>query len=248
MSSTRPNESIVSVPLVEAWRADTASAGELRQGYARFMRQQATSGVPRIARWLVVGLVFGVGLAQAASIAVPRLLGSPGRQELNAAPAKPAPQNPPARPAVAKPSAVEVEPQPGDAAEKPAAEKPAFPGASAQTLAPAPGAAAGARYVQQQWQQAAAALRDKDFAKAHTALSEIERSAGSSEREAARLARAQLLASHGRTAEALSLANELTERASSSLVRDKAHDLLRQISEKSPTQRSIKPGTAINQP
>src|SRR3954466_15829477 len=69
MSSTPHNESLINKGLLEAWRADTASTTELRRGYARFLRRPSTLGnMPSVARWLVVGLIFGLGLAQAATL------------------------------------------------------------------------------------------------------------------------------------------------------------------------------------
>lgn len=95
--------------------------------------------------------------------------------------------------------------------------------------------------MQEQWQRAASALRENDFTQAQRALVEIERSAGGGERDAARLARAQLLSSLGYTADAARLLADLQQRAQSQLVRRKAGELLGRISGNSAVDRSSAP-------
>jgi hypothetical protein len=69
-----------------------------------------------------------------------------------------------------------------------------------------------------------------------------------SERDAAQLARAQLLASQGRTGEALALASELAQHGSSQVVREKARDLSTRVQQSAAADRSFPPAPAINQP
>lgn len=238
MSSIHPEPAELPGPLVEAWRADLASPAELRRGYARFIRRRPAGGAWRgLLRLVAVGLVLGVGLAQAASLAQKRWF---GQRELESAPhgqhgskKKPALPVPRQRPApVASSSAA-----PSEEAPPLASAGPARP-----TSAPAP------TFVQEQWQRAATALRDHDFVAAESAFIQIERSVGGAEGDAARLARAQLLASYGRSAEARALASDLQEHAQSALVRDKARALSTRLSKIDTPDRSSTPSPAINQP
>jgi hypothetical protein len=97
---------------------------------------------------------------------------------------------------------------------------------------PSPAAGpASAPEVDAQWRRAAAALRDDDFERARSALIEVERSAGIDEADAARLARAQLLASRGHRDEALALARVLAEQARPTLVRENARRLVARLIE-----------------
>lgn len=264
MSSTPPSKSALPRALVEAWHADVPSPAELRRGYGRFTRRPpARRGLVRLASGLALGLVLGVGLAQAASVAHSRWVtarevaarqtakkASPARAPRRALqivpqPSLPLAPEPSAMPLPPEPSAAAVAPSPFSAP-LPARSLPASADGSSR-LAP-PSGSSSAPYVQQQWQEAAAALRANDFARAQSALLKVERSAGGSERDAARLARAQLLASHGHTAEALALLNDLSVHAQSSVVRDQSTGLLGRLRQNDEPHRSSEPGPEINQP
>ena len=95
---------------------------------------------------------------------------------------------------------------------------------------------------------AAEGLRSGDFNGAHQALLELERTTSGGERDAARLARAQLLSSHGRGSEALALSRDLEAYASSSSVRDKARDLRERLTKNVEQDRSPSASPGINQP
>lgn len=249
MSSLPPSESVVSRSLVDAWHADTASTAELRRGYMRFTRRPPTrSAVARLASGLALGLVLGVGLAQGASM-VPwqRWLGA---REVTVRPAaKPtaAPRAPltDVTPMVPQPD-LPVVTQPPTSAFAPARPTP-IPVVGTARVVP-PSGSSSVSYVQQQWQEAAAALRTKDFARAQEALLEVERSVAGGEREAARLARAQLLSSHGRTAEALQLLRDLQAHAQSSVVRDQSRSLSARLEKSAEPERSNEPAPEIKQP
>jgi hypothetical protein len=271
MSSIPPSKQALSRALVEAWRADVPSPAELRRGYGRFTRKpRASQGLVRLASGLALGLLLGVGLAQAASVAHTRWVAA---QEVavratakRAVPARAAhgttplvPQPP--LPATSEAPAVSVTPAPSVAptsitpAVGPTSVAPATsgPGRSAAnaldgTSKLASSSRSSAPYVQQQWQQAAAALRANDFAQAQSALLEVERSVGGSERDAARLARAQLLASHDRTAEAILLLSDLSVHAQSSVVRDQSAGLLTRLRQKEEPQRSTEHSADIKEP
>lgn len=247
MSSTPPSESVVPRALVDAWRSDTASPAELRRGYARFTRvQPKQSAVARLASGLALGLLLGVGLAQGASmLPLQRWLGA---QEVQVH----------ATPQVATPAATRA----GDVAA--IAPQPDLPSVESPTATPSPtlrphpvadsarvalpSGSSSVPYVQQQWQQAAAALRANDFAQAQAALLEVERSVGGGERDAARLARAQLLSSHGRTSEALQLLRDLQAHAQSGVVREQSRSLSARLEKIAESQRSTEQALENKQP
>ena len=234
MSSIPPEGSVIPRPLWEAWRADRVSTPELRRGYARFVRKQpAARIVLRMLRWVIGGLVLGVSLAQAASLARARWEAGHDVLVTRATP----PQLQPKIASTASGSTPAPMPEPTAAAS-------GVPHSVTENSTRA-AATLGQAYVQQQWQQAAAALRDGDFSRAESAFLQIERGVGGAERDAARLARAQLLASHGRNAEAETLASDLQTGAQSALVREKASALLSKIDA---GNRSSRPGAATNQP
>lgn len=265
MSSIPPSKQALSRALVEAWRADVPSPAELRRGYGRFTRKpRASQGLVRLASGLALGLLLGVGLAQAASVAHTRWVAA---QEValratakRAVPARAAhgttplvPQPP--LPATSEAPAASVTPAasvaPSASVAPPASAAPATaPVRSAPSAldGPTSPSRSSAPYVQQQWQQAAAALRANDFTQAQSALLEVERSVGGSERDAARLARAQLLASHDRTAEAIVLLSDLSVHAQSSVVRDQSAGLLSRLRQKENQHRSTEPSPDIKQP
>ena len=236
MSSIRPEPAALPRPLAEAWRADLASPAELRRGYARFIRRRPAAGAWRgLVRLVAVGLVLGVGLAQAASLAQKRWF---GQRELESAPhgQHSSPKKPALTVARSRPTPVASSSAAPSQEEAPA---PLSVG-SAQ-----PASTAAPTFVQEQWQRAATALRAHDFVAAEAAFIQIERSVGGAEGDAARLARAQLLASYGRSAEARALASDLQEHAQSALVRDKARALSTRLSKIDMPDRSATPSPAI---
>jgi len=222
MSPSHRVETSLPPALADAWRADRASPGELSRGYQRFLKRKAASA--RVSKrmltgWIAAGLVLGIGLAEAASL-VPRF-SSRGADRPSvadrphdatrlrarqAAPSTEASLPSALAPASAGPVAVSV----------------ASTGAPRASSASAPLPAAR---VQARWQAAAAALRADDFAAAERALLDIELSTSGNQRDAARLARAQLLSSHGRAGDAAPILEDLLEHTSSELVRNQARSL-----------------------
>lgn len=265
MNHRAQDEKPVSGALLEAWRADTASTAELSAGYRRFLQKSAKPArAPRIAVWLLAGAVLGGSLAQAASALPARWFHSqqpsvvrPPARALVGAPLAP-------RVAVMAPASSSVESEPSREPEPSLAPAPSLrtlePRPSLPTQAvlrtpsvsstrnAAPSAQPTAPYLREQWQQVAVALRSGDFARAESALLEVERIASGGERDAARLSRAQLLSSHGRRAEALQLAIELETRAQSRLVREQALELRARLSQNDQPTRSTPADAAIKQP
>lgn len=234
MSSTPPDSHFLPRSVVEAWRADTASSLELRAGYARFSRRRARrSALPRALSVAGV-LLLGIGLAQAAALLPARWFRSPGVAPRPSAAGAPSIGAKPSKPSVrqersAAPLATPTEDQ------APSVPAPPTPPSVALGTTPVPRSSAAAPAstpeVDEQWRRAAAALRDDDFERARSALIEIERSAGADEGDAARLARAQLLASRGHREEALALARVLAKQAQPTLVRDNARRLVAKLIE-----------------
>jgi hypothetical protein len=241
MDSTSSEKTSLPRPLVDAWQADVPSPAELRRGYARYMRKRPKRTARGLARWILAGLMLGVGLAQAATRVPKHWLGSQEPLILAPTPTRtPAEQLRRPDEATAAPSPDPVTAAP---AERVRATLPAVPAAWPSSTPAQPA------LVQEQWQRAAAAMRAKDVAAAQSALLDVELHTTGAERDAARLARAQLLASSGRRAESLSLATELAATASSSAVRAKARELSSQLAqEKDSEHRSPEPGAAVNQP
>jgi len=242
--SSLPSERAVPRGLVESWRADTASPAELRRGYSRFLRAQARSAPSRLlARWLVFGVVLGGGLAQGATIISKHWPSGPGRSLVVSAP--PA-SKPSAGPRWSVPRAAPVATQAPEAQLPITA--PAAPTAAEGPMQKLDARSASKRAASQRWQQAAAAMRVHDFAGADSALRELELTTQGSEREAVLLTRAQLLASAGRSAEALALARLVQARSTSSMIRDKAGKLADRLNAPPTSERSTLPSAAIKQP
>jgi hypothetical protein len=249
MSSLPPEESVVPPALGQAWHAGKPSAGELQRGYARYLRRRSPQRKAfGIARWVLGGLLLGAGLAQAASMTPWQRWFGQTQVVLSHAPSPDAPA------AKERAPALEVTPAPSSAAEVAPAPAPnvapsnnSAARSAAASAAPSAPSAASFR-VQEQWRVAAEGLRNGNFDQAHQALLELERTTGGGERDAARLARAQLLSSHGRGAEALALSRELEAHASSSVVRDKARDLRLRSTKNSAADRSAAELPGINQP
>ncbi len=242
MSSRQSETHALPAALVEAWRADRSSPAERRHRYARFVKtQRRRRALPRTRYWVLGGVLLGVGLAQAAS-SMPRVwLGF--EERVNTSPSaegkQPRPRSAARMPAAALSVAL---------APVPSAVSTLELGRSAWSKSGAAGAAAAPSIVQEQWQRAARALRENDFARAEQALFDLERSPGGGERDAARLARAQLLAKHSRFAEAGVLLDDLRQHARSELVRRNARELLTSVARSGELDRSMEPNADTNQP
>ena len=249
MSSAPPEETVVPQALAHAWHQGKPTSPELQRSYARYLRRsQPQRKAFGVARWVVGGLLLGVGLAQAASVTPwQRWFGQNQVISLPAPSKAHTPSNPqiPAAPHTLEAAPEQAVTQAPVAAPSPVAVSGVLPSARTQTPSAASPAAVRAR---EQWRLAADGLRSGDFNGANLALLELERTTGGGERDAARLARAQLLSSHGHNAEALAISRELEQRASSSVVRDKARDLRESLTKNSTTDRSPAAAPGINQP
>lgn len=240
MSSIPPSENTLPRSLVAAWQADEPSPAELRRGYARLERKSRKARAPRMAVWLLGGLVLGMGLAQAATSSRWPWLGA---QQPMLTPVAPTPARLAPATAAAAAAAQSAAPEP-EAPTPTVLVAPRSQIAGVQVAA-APGPTP---HVQEQWRRAATALRADDFTDAQAAFLEIERSTSGAERDAARLARAQLLSSHGRAAQALPLLRDLAAQAQSTPVRDKAHELLARLTKTDASDRSASQPGVTKQP
>jgi hypothetical protein len=235
MSSRLPEDEALPRVWVDAWRSDEAEPRQLRRAYHRFVRERrparARATVLEVARWVLVGVMIGVGSVYAATGPL-RLLGKETSRTEPAAARVPTPVGSVRHGSSSSP----------ELARGPEAARPEPQIALAPAL-PAPVTSTG-----EQWQRAARGLREKDFATAQAALDELARRGTSSERESARLVRAQLLISQGRTEDAAGTLSELQRSAQSSAVRAKASELLARMNAFPPSQRSFAPAEGTNEP
>ena len=228
----------VRAPLVDAHRADQADPADIQRAYLRFSwaRRKAP---PRLSffRWLVAGVAIGVGVASAASLA-PRL-GIRAASPLASAPVSHGPaQDPRVGVAVRSNRARSLaEPAPSAPAPPPtvlsAPSAIDTPSVIAQR-APAPpkaasAASASANAIENAWERAAVALRKGDLSTAEAALAHLEQSDNLLDRQAAELARAQLLVKGGRASEAKSTLQRLASEGASALIRSQAASTLRSL-------------------
>lgn len=240
-----------------AFRADEPAAVDVQRAYLRFSwarRKAAPRFRAPALGWLVAGIAIGMGAASAATlVSIP---GFSTRAELAellsngavAAKEKSRKGHRQARPSAAPPLAVSADPvEAAEPAELPTAVGVVIREEKARLLpsaasVPSPGLLAGpsaagtadrraeplaARAVPSDWQSAAAALRSGNFSQAEAALSKIESGASEPDREAAALARAQLLIRNGRGREVRGLLERLTREGHSELVRSQAATVLR---------------------
>lgn len=223
MSQSHLDEMPVPRALADAWRADRAWPGEVRRSYERFLRKRRApprSLAASLTRWVPLGILLGVGLAQAASL-VPWTW-SAGREQATRISSPTSKRLASAEPAPLPHVELAASAAPPVLAPTAAAERVAAPKLASSVVAPKLAPSAAAARMQARWQDAARALRADDLVSAEQALSEIELNTSGDQRDAARLARAQLLLSHGRADDAMPILKDLSEHATSKLVRDKA--------------------------
>ena len=226
--------------VVDAHRAEHADPADIQRAYLRFSwaRRKAPARLPGL-RWLVAGVAIGLGVASAATL-VPKLGIRPAMPSESPKVSVAIATQQPAR-GRARSSGVKEEP----ALEEPALEE-ALPVSSAQPPAALrlPSAVAAPNVAAQRspapakaelstsasdWQRAAGALRDGDLAAAEAALAKLEKSDSALDRQAAELARAQLLVRRGRGAEAKSTLQRLAHEGGSEVIRSQAASTLQTL-------------------
>lgn len=228
----QPDLPELSAAALRALREDQPSERELAAAYRRFARppQRRSTGL-LVSRWLVASLVMGLGIAFGAQAVVQRL-GPP-----SASGRPPPAAMPSAARKVTPVSAPEATPQ---GTPEPETE---LPPASAEPPAPRPSSSANSNTSavvstrppadSAVWAKAAQGLRNNDIAQTQSALATLEHSGSVSDREAARLIRAQLMLHQGDESGAQALLRDLASNAQSAQVRAKARNLLAQASAKS---------------
>jgi len=239
MSSPLPDDERLPRAWVDAWQKESPDGARVARAYLRFLHERRPARLRatafQVGRWVLVGVALGMGTVYAATGPL-RLLG-PSAHEVEARAPKPA--LPPA-PSVHAPS---PRSEPIQAAPAPALGVPQPPSSPASAPSLSPAAAA-----REQWQRAARGLRERDFETANASLDELARRGTSAERESAQLVQAQLLLSQARDSEAAQLLRALQASADSSSVRQKSAQLLSDMNEKHPSQRSFAPSEGTNSP
>jgi len=239
MSSHLPEDSALPAAIVQAWRDDQASEGDVRRAYLRFLRRRPARGrVPvfQIAGWMLAGMLLGMSGVYAATARPFKGLWFSSTLLADR------PEPPPER--AFRRAAPSLAPQPSG---EPAAAPSARPG-SAERAAAAPSRGLPTPAPTENWQRAARGLRERDFDTVSDALAELEASGGPAERDAAQLVRAQLLLSQGRDDEARSLLGNLQNGAHSANVRQKARELFARINQAGVSQRSFEEPEATKAP
>jgi hypothetical protein len=237
VGSPLPEEDWPTRSLVEAWQADEPRPHEVRRAYRRFLNRRRSpngrAGALPVVRWVLVGVVLGMGSVYAATQPLQLFASDPASGDGDASVRTPASK-----------SSVRAGAPPGDDA----SPAPARAVPSASQLNPVPSLPTPSSSASEQWQRAARGLREKDFATADAALDELARQGSAAERESARLVRAQLLIAQGRDREASSALRELASSASSLSVKHKATALLTRMNESLPSRRSFEPVEGTNRP
>jgi len=225
--------------VLEAHHANAVSPADIQRAYLRFAwaRRKAPTRFA-VLRWLSAGVAIGLGVASAATLLPPPKVHSAAPAERAETSAPAAKHHAPMR-AARKPALNDeptlVEPTPA-ASERSAAPSPLSSRLSNDALRVAPPrmpvpvpATAGSTASASDWQVAAAALRSGDLPTAEAALAKLEQSDSLRDRQAAELARAQLLVGSGRTSEAIPTLRRLALAGNSPVIRAQAASMLQNL-------------------
>lgn len=213
--------------VVEAFRTDEPRAADIQRAYLRFSwnRRRPSFGLP-VLRWLLAGIAVGIGGASAATLISSPRHSTPSGDSVDSS----------ARvPARSKPRAAQLEIRSGATSAPPASAEPVqhepIPTAKIrERAATQPSTNPRGPFVRQgEWQTAAEALRMGDVSRAEAALAKLEKSENTFERQAAEMARAQLLVSHGRANEVEGVLERLSIDGRSELIRTQAATLLQSV-------------------
>ena len=223
----QPDLPTLSSAALRALREDQPSDRELATAYARFTRpaRRRSPGLI-VSRWLIAGLVAGLGVAFGSEAIVqylqPALPAPPAAPVATARAArKRTPRSAPLPTQPEAPEAPAAEPLlPLPELKAPRATSSVGPKASSVALDDRPPADSAV------WAKAAEGLRTNDIAETQSALATLEEAASAADREAARLIRAQLMLHQGNTSGARALLLDLANHAQSAAVRTKARSLL----------------------
>ena len=221
--------------VIDAHRADQAHPADIQRAYLRFTwaRRKAPPKLS-VVRWLAAGAAIGFGVASAATLLPPPRTHSAKPAEsaaVSAASSKRRANGLTGRSSASHEEPAPVELPPASSEQPPAARLPrassSTPAGNAQR-SPAPSSGESTASASD-WQRAAAALRSGDLSAAEAALAKISQSDLVRDRQAAELARAQLLARSGRVAEATPTMERLAREGSSPLIRAQAASALQSL-------------------
>jgi len=239
----------VRAPLLDAHRGDRADAANIQRACLRFSwaRRKAPTRA-YFMRWLVAGFAIGVGAASAASLA-PRFavrsaapseavqIGS-GQAKHPAVSRAARSRVAQAEPALSYPSPIvpagPLRALPSQSAASSPSGAPRSP-VPANTVAKASGSASvsgPASANASEWGRAAQALRTGDLGSAEAALANLEKSDSIQDRQAAELARAQLLVKQSRAAEAIGTLQRLAREGLSPVIVAQAASALKNLGDK----------------
>jgi hypothetical protein len=231
VTDVRTDGPVFSPTALRALRDDEPTQRELDSAYYRFAgRKRRRSPRWLAARWAMAGLALGFGVAFAAEAVVQRAQPPTPSAPSASAVAPQVPRKTATR--VAAPSAVEST----ESSAEPSAELPPVTAEAKRARVSSSPAPNGTEPRDPEsanaaaWSRAAEGLRNNDVAETKSAPSTLEHSARDSDREAARLVRAQLALHQGDSAGALAVLQDLVNNAKSPLVRSKARALINQAS------------------
>jgi len=220
-----PDVPVFSETALRILREEVPSDRMIDAAYRRFAApRRRRSQRWTVARWAIAGLVFGLGVAFAADAIV-------HRQPPRAPPAPSAPL-PSALPqhktrSLAGSLSAQTAPSPLPPASDDTPQRVITSPPSSPAIAESQREPGGANSAA--WAQAAEGLRNQDDVETRAALSVLEQTGSDSDREAARLVRAQLLLHQRDFSGARALLQDLATTARSAPVRAKARALLNQM-------------------
>ena len=228
-----PDAPVLSPAALRVLREDQPSEREFHAAYQRFARKpQRRARALLVSRWLIAGLAMGLGIAFGAEAVVQQLQPAPSVQlsPVGAPPGAIA-KNVPLSARLPSPKdalAASAEPPPASSELRPPRAAGAGNWRAASVSAEERPAADSAV-----WAKAAQGLRNNDIVETEAALATLEHVGSTSDREAARLIRAQLMLHQGDSNGARALLQDLAGNAQSAQVRAKAQSLLSQSATKS---------------
>jgi hypothetical protein len=218
--------------VIAAHRGRRADPADIQRAYLRFSwaRRRAPRPLP-VVRWLLAGVAFGLGVASAATFIQTRKTSHVAASASVDGVAKlakahrggfsapsPARQAAPSIVASAEPSGRAL-----------ASPPPASSAWGAELPSPAALPSVTSTAEASEWQRAAAALRSGDLRTAEAALAALENSDSPHDRQAAQLARAQLLVKSGRASEAIPSLQRLAREGDTPIIRSQAASLLQNL-------------------
>ncbi len=205
--------------VLDAYRAERAEPSAVQRAYLRFSwGRRKNTLAPRVFGWVLSGMLLGLGAASAATLLpLPKApWATPvGSARLSA-------------PIAREGAQVGAAPKSTASSDVPPPESslPSVPSAPAPRAAMVRSPAAAASASTGDWQRAANALRSGELGTAEAALENLEKSNSPLDRQAAELAKDQLLVKRGMRAEATPTLQRLAREGGSEVIRSQAASML----------------------